>query len=105
MMDLSNKEAKELAIAFLMDDLSIPKDDQDFFAVLSARQTGSVWYLVEIGIAGLPDKWAIHVYDNRQCDPYYTFLSPMPAWEDEDLQEFPLSIADVVAAERSGGRV
>ncbi len=105
MMALSNQEAKDLAIAFLMDDLSIPQDDQDFFAVLSARPTGSEWYVVEIGIEGLPDKWAIQVYDTRQCDPCYTFLSPMPAWEDEDLQEFPISIADVVAAERSGGRV
>lgn len=103
-MDLSAQEAQDLAIAFLMQDLQIPEGDREFFAILSARETGSEWYVVEIGIEGLPDKWAIQVYDTRECDPCYTFVSPMPAAEDADLAEFPPSIATALAAERRGER-
>ena len=105
MMDLTTQEAEELAIDFLVQDLNIPEDDRDYFSVLSARESGPEWYVVEIGIEGLPDKWAIQVYDTRECDPSYAFVSPMPASEDADLEEFPPSIAEAVAAERGGGRI
>jgi hypothetical protein len=56
-------------------------------------------------VEGLPDKWVLQVFDVGQCDPCYTFVSPMPAGEDADLQEFPSRIATVVAQERSGGLI
>ncbi len=104
-MKLSTTAAENLALDFLIADLEIPSDDADFFAVISARETGSDWYVVEVGVAGLPDKWAIQVFDTGNCDPCYTFSSPMPAGEDADLQEFPTSIATIVAAERAGDRL
>ncbi|MGF1458093.1 MAG: hypothetical protein ACFBSG_03615 [Leptolyngbyaceae cyanobacterium] len=80
-------------------------DDREFFAVLSNRESGSEWYVVEIGVEGLPDKWILQVFDTGNCDPCYTFSSPMPAGEDADLQEFPPSIATAIATERNGGRI
>ena len=104
-MQLYTNDAEDLALDFLLADLNIPPDDCDFFSVLSVRETGSEWYVVEIGVAGLPDKWAVQVFDTGRCDPCYAFASPMPAGEDADLQEFPESIAGAVAAEREGGRL
>jgi hypothetical protein len=105
MMTLPETDAKTLAMEFLMTDLEIPTEDQDFFSILSTRQTGSDWYVVEIGVEGLPDKWVLQVFDTGQCDPCYTFVSPMPSGEDADLQEFPTQIAEVVATERSQGNI
>ncbi|WP_017298861.1 hypothetical protein [Nodosilinea nodulosa] len=102
MLTLTTTDAGSLAMTFLMADLEIPEEDQDFFSVLSTRETGSEWYAVEIGVEGLPDKWVLQVFDIGQCDPCYTFVSPMPAGEDADLQEFPDPIARAVAVERAG---
>ncbi|MGF1568548.1 MAG: hypothetical protein ACFCVD_10855 [Nodosilinea sp.] len=104
MLTLPTVDAQALAMAFLMEDLEIPPDDRDFFSVLSTRETGSDWYVVEIGVEGLPDKWVLQVFDTGQCDPCYTFVSPMPPGEDADLQEFPTDIARAIAADRSGSR-
>jgi hypothetical protein len=98
-------DAKTIALDFLMTDLEIPEVDQDFFSVLSVRPTGSDWFVVEIGVDGLPDKWVLQVFDTGQCDPCYTFVSPMPPGEDADLQEFPDDIARVLMTERAGGRL
>lgn len=105
MMTLQNTDAEALAMTFLLEDLEIPEEDQEFFAVLSTRASGSEWYVVEIGVEGLPDKWVLQVFDTGQCDPCYTFASPMPAGEDADLQEFPEPIAAAIASERRGGRI
>jgi hypothetical protein len=105
MMTLQTTDAEAIAKEFLLTDLDIPEEDQDFFAILSARESGSEWYVVEIGVEGLPDKWVLQVFDTGQCDPCYTFSSPMPAGEDADLQEFPEPIAEAIALERNGGRI
>lgn len=105
MVTLPVTDAKTLAMDFLMEDLVIPEIDRDFFCVITARETGSEWYVVEIGVEGLPDKWTLQVFDTGQCDPCYTFVSPMPAGEDADLDEFPTRIAEVVAQERAGGMI
>jgi hypothetical protein len=34
---------------------------------------GETWYVVEIGVEGLSDKWVLQVYDTGECDPSYTF--------------------------------
>ena len=105
MLTLSTTDAEALATEFLMEDLAIPDEERDFFAILSIRESGSDWYVIEIGVEGLPDKWVLQVFDTGQCDPCYTFVSPMPAGEDADLTEFPVAIAAAVATERSGGRI
>ncbi|NEQ96489.1 MAG: hypothetical protein F6K30_07170 [Cyanothece sp. SIO2G6] len=102
-MTLSLADAKPLALKFLIEDLEIPDDDQDFFYVLDARETNDSWHIVEVGIEGLPDKWVLQVFDTGQCDPCYTFVSPMPAGVDDALNEFPERIAEVIASERTGG--
>ena len=102
MIGLSITDANISAMDFLMGDLEIPDQDQDFFSVLVTRETGSDWYVVEIGVEGLPDKWVLQVFDTGLCDPCYTFISPMPKGEDADLEEFPERIAEVIAMERVG---
>ena len=101
MISLSTADANITAMDFLMADLEIPDVDQDFFSVLATRRTGSEWYVVEIGVEGLPDKWVLQVFDTGQCDPCYTFISPMPEGKDADLEEFPERIAEAITAERA----
>jgi len=101
MLALIPPTAAKLALDFLLTDLEIPAADRDFFTVLGTRETGSEWYAVDIGVEGLPDRWVLQVFDTGQCDPCYTFVSPMPAGEDADLAEFPLPIAQAVATERA----
>jgi hypothetical protein len=62
-------EAEQLALAFLMEDLEIPEDDREFFSVLASRLTDNDWYVVEVGIEGLPDKWVFQVFNTGECDP------------------------------------
>lgn len=93
-------EAERLAHSFLLEDLNIPTEDHDWFAVLGSRYIKDAWYVVEIGVEGLPDKWVIQVYDTGTCDPNYTFASPMAATDSSDLEELPESIAAVITAER-----
>lgn len=100
---ISITEAEELAVEFLVSDLEIPEDDCDWFSVINSRliQEGYGWYIIELGVAGLPDKWIIQVYDNGECDASYTFFSPLgiSATED-DLAEYPESIARAISTER-----
>ncbi|MEM6352334.1 MAG: hypothetical protein AAF766_16385 [Cyanobacteria bacterium P01_D01_bin.14] len=100
---LKASDAETIAKEFLLDDLEILAADREFFCVIAARDTGSDWYIIEIGIEGLPDRWILQVFDTGQCDPCYTFSSPVSSGENDDLEEFPHKIAAVVAAERAGG--
>lgn len=98
---LTTTEAGERAIAFLMDDLEIPTDDQEWFSVLNVRSVGETWCVVEVGVEGLPDKWVLQVYDTGECDPSHTFSSPVSATEaDTGLEDLPEAIADLLATER-----
>ena len=105
MMRLPTADAETLAMDFLVEDLEIPAMEQDFFCIVSTRETGESWYVMEIGVEGLPDKWTLQIFDTGQCDPCYTFVSPIPAWEDVDLAEFPARIAEVIAKERAEGMI
>lgn len=92
----------QLAIDFLVSDLEIASDDQEWFSVLSVRPLGETWCVVEIGVEGLPDKWVLQVYDTGECDPSYTFVSPVNATEaDTGLEDLPEAIAQILASERS----
>jgi len=69
---------------------------------LSSRFIGESWYVVEIGVERLPDKWLIQVYDTRECDPNYTFSSPIRTMEGEsELADLPERIAQVLVLEVS----
>ncbi len=101
-MQLSATEAQQIALEFLLQDWNIPDETSDWFVVISSRLTGQYWYIVEIGIAGLPDRWYVQVYDTGECDPNYTFVSPIKSTEiDTDLGEFPAIIAEVISSERN----
>jgi hypothetical protein len=69
--------------------------------VLSSRPIGETWSVVEIGVEGLPDKWVLQVWDTGECDPSYTFASPIKA-ATPDLEEFPEPVAHAIATERKG---
>lgn len=98
----STDKVGQLAIAFLMEDLEIDPDDQEWFSVLSVRPIGETWSVVEIGVEGLPDKWVLQVYDTGECDPSYTFSSPVKSTEtDTGLEDLPEAIAQILATERS----
>ncbi|XGV99275.1 MAG: hypothetical protein ACAF41_10120 [Leptolyngbya sp. BL-A-14] len=101
-LNRSTDDVGQLAIAFLMEDLEIPTDDQEWFSVLNVRPVGETWDVVEIGVEGLPDKWVLQVYDTGECDPSYTFSSPVSASEaDTGLEDLPEPIAKILAAERT----
>jgi hypothetical protein len=99
--DLSPTTAAQIALDFLMEDLNIPSGDREWFTILSSRFIGESWYVVEVGLKGLPDRWAIQVYDTGAYDPNYTFISPIRAAEGStDLAELPESVARALATER-----
>lgn len=97
---LTETDAAQLAIDFLLSDLEFAEDDREWLSILSCRLVGESWYVAEVGIEGLPDKWVIQVYDTGECDPSYTFSSPIKTGTTDDLEEMPESIARVLASER-----
>ena len=62
-MELKSTDAEQLALDFFLEDWEIPEDEGDFFVPLDSRGVDERWYVVEIGVEGLPDKWIIQVYD------------------------------------------
>ncbi|MDJ0682017.1 MAG: hypothetical protein QNJ18_19425 [Xenococcaceae cyanobacterium MO_167.B52] len=101
-MELKSTDAEQLALDFFLEDWEIPEEDQDFVVPLDSREVDDRWYVVEIGIEGLPDKWVIQVYDEtKDCDPCFTFVSPVKASEsDTGLEELPESIGEILRSER-----
>ena len=106
-MNLKPTDAEQLALNFFIEDWEIPEDDRDFFVPLDVREVDDRWYVVEIGVEGLPDKWVIQVYDEtKDCDPCFTFVSPIKASESETgLEEMPESIAEILRSERKSKEV
>lgn len=101
-LNRSIDEVGQLAISFLMQDLEIPIEDQEWFSVLHVRPVGETWHVVEIGVEGLPDQWVVQVYDTGECDPSYTFRSPVQSTEaDTGLEDLPEAIAQLLATERN----
>ncbi len=99
---LTVAEAKELALDFLVQDFELSTEERDWFTVLDARSVDNCWYIVEVGLEGLPDKWILQVYEHGECDPCYTFVSPLTGSnETADLVELPEGIAKAVAADRA----
>jgi hypothetical protein len=102
MMDLTATQAEALALDFLMNEWNVASDDREWFTPLSARFIGESWYVVEIGLEGLPDKWVIQVYDTGECDPSYTFVTPIPVASGyADLSDLPEMVAEMLVAERN----
>ncbi len=85
-----------------MAEWDISEEEKKWYTILGARLVTDMWYIVEIGVEGLPDKWVFQVFDTGYCDPNYSFLSPIRATDGTaDLAELPKSIAHAIASERS----
>jgi hypothetical protein len=101
-MQLTSTDAGNIALDFIMAEWNIPESDKDWFVTISSRLLGESWYIVELGISGFPDRWYIQVYDNGECDPNYTFSSPIRSGEGYvDLESLPHLIGEVLISERS----
>ncbi len=100
-MLLTATDAGQIALEFLLADWNILDEYRDWFAIFNSRIMGQSWYIVELGIEGFPDKWYIQVYDTGECDPNYTFVSPINGTEGfVDLSHLPEILAEVLVAER-----
>ncbi|UKO98941.1 hypothetical protein [Nostoc sp. UHCC 0870] len=100
-MLLTATDAGHIALEFLLADWNISVDYRDWFTILNSRLVGESWYIVELGVAGFPDRWYVQVYDTGECDPNYTFKSPISSSEGfVDLGNLPEIIAEVLFAER-----
>lgn len=100
-MLLTATDAGHIALEFLLADWNISEDYRDWFAILSSRLVGESWYIVELGVLGFPDRWYIQVYDTGECDPNYTFQSPISSFDGfVDLGHVPEIVAEVLVSER-----
>ncbi len=101
-MLLSAREASKIALDFLVEEWNITEEEEEWFVVFSSRMLGPYWYVVEIGVEGLPDQWFIQVYDTGECDPNYTFTSPIRGSDRYiDLKQLPPIIAEILVSERN----
>ncbi|MBD2165455.1 hypothetical protein H6G04_13720 [Calothrix membranacea FACHB-236] len=101
-MLLTETDAGQIAFEFLMADWNISEQDREWFTINNSRLVGESWYVVELGIAGFPDRWFIQVYDTGACDPNYTFMSPIKGSDGYvDLVDVPELVAEVLVSERN----
>lgn len=99
-IEVAPENAQQLALDFLVDEWTLSVNDREWLTVITARLIGESWYVVEIGVEGLPDKWAIQVYDTGECDPDYTFVSPIATLDPSEAELMPSAIATMLEAER-----
>ena len=99
-IEVSSEDAQCKALEFLATEWNLSLEDQEWLSVLTARLIGESWYVVEVGVEGLPDKWAVQVYDTGECDPDYTFLSPIATLDDTEAETFPPAIVAMLKSER-----
>ncbi|MGD1913037.1 MAG: hypothetical protein ACFB2X_19980 [Rivularia sp. (in: cyanobacteria)] len=101
-MLLTANEAQLIALEFLINEWNIANEYRDWFTVIDCRLIGQSWYIVEVAVAGFPDRWYLQVYDTGECDPNYTFISPIRGCEGyTDLTEIPELVAEVLVCERN----
>lgn len=101
-MLLTETDAGQIAFEFLMADWNISEQDREWFIINNSRLVGESWYVVELGLAGFPDRWFIQVYDTGACDPNYTFMSPIKGSDGYvDLVDLPQLVAEVLVSERN----
>ena len=101
-MLLTANEAQLIALEFLIYELNFANEYRDWFTVIDCRLIGQSWYIIEVAVAGFPDRWYLQVYDTGECDPNYTFISPIRGCEGyTDLTEIPELVAEVLVCERN----
>ncbi len=101
---ISLAEAEKKAIEFIVEEWDLLSEVKDLFLVENSRRIDDKWwYIVEISVKNLPDKWVIQVYDDGECDPCYTFVSPFSeAEKSANLEGLPQKLASALQEERRG---
>jgi hypothetical protein len=101
-MLLTSTDAGQIALEFLMAEWNILEEDRQWFVIDNSRLIGQSWYIVELAVAGFPDRWYVQVYDTGECDPNYTFVSPIRGSDGyTDLAGLPDLVAEVLVSERN----
>ncbi|MBP5974912.1 hypothetical protein HW132_19775 [Brasilonema sp. CT11] len=101
-MLLTATDAGHIALEFLMAEWNISEEDRQWFVIVNSRLTGDNWYIVELAVAGFPDRWYVQVYDTGACDPNYTFISPIHgSHRDIDTNNLPFMVEEVLFSERN----
>jgi hypothetical protein len=101
-MLLTASEAQKIALDFLITEWNISDEYRNWFTVIDCRLIEQSWYIIEVAVSGFPDRWYFQVYDTAQCDPNYTFISPIRACEGyTDLTNLPDLVAEVLVCERN----
>jgi hypothetical protein len=99
-LEFSPETAQLKALKFVANEWNLALADQEWLTVLNNRLIGESWYVVEVGVEGLPDKWVVQVYDTGECDPDYTFMSPIATLDASEAELYPPAIAQMLQAER-----
>ncbi|MEA5511368.1 hypothetical protein VB715_16460 [Crocosphaera sp. UHCC 0190] len=101
---ISLSDAEQKAIKFVMEEWELSNQEKDWLMINNSRKIDDKWwYIVEVAVKDLPDKWVIQVYDDGECDPCYTFSSPFSATEtNAKLESLPQGLATALAEERLG---
>lgn len=101
---ISLVEAEKKAIEFIVEEWELSEQEKELFFVEKSRRIDDKWwYIVEVKVNNLPDKWVIQVYDDGDCDPCYTFVSPFSESEKtKQLDNIPQRLALALQEERTG---
>ncbi|MBR8833131.1 MAG: hypothetical protein DSM106950_03560 [Stigonema ocellatum SAG 48.90 = DSM 106950] len=101
-MLLTSTDAAQIALEFLMAEWNISEDDREWFIIVNSRLIGECWYVVELAVQGLPDRWFMQVYDNGECESNYTFISPVRSSQRYiEHPDLPYLVAEVLVSERN----
>lgn len=101
---ISLVEAEQKAIEFIAEEWELSNQDKELFTVENSHRVDDRWwYIVEVSVNNLPDKWVMQVYDDGECDPCYTFVSPFSEAEmSASLDKIPEKLALALQKERTG---
>ncbi|MGK7934045.1 MAG: hypothetical protein AB4041_21805 [Microcystaceae cyanobacterium] len=103
-MTITLTQAQQSALDFLVEEWQLSPTEREWLTVIDARSIpDGWWYIVELGVKDLPDKWIIQVFDDGECDPCYTFTSPFSQENISDhLENLPEKLALTLQEERKG---
>ena len=101
---ISLSEAEQKAIEFIVEEWELSEQEKELFSIEKSRKIDDKWwYIVEVTVNSLPDKWVIQVYEDGDCDPCYTFVSPFSKQEhSNNLEQIPNKLALAIQEERKG---